>query len=139
MVEADLDIMPLMNLFVVLIPMLLLSAVFIELSSIEMNLPSPDATASTPKQRLELAVTIADEAYVVEGRGLRRQKIERDADAAYDELQDTLETIASGHPDNKEIVIVSPGDTEYQELITVMDISREAGMPAISLVGASAR
>ncbi len=39
LVEKDLDIMPLMNLFVALIPMLLISAVFLNVTVIEMDAP----------------------------------------------------------------------------------------------------
>ena len=53
-VEGDLEILPLMNLFVVLIPMLLISAVFVHLTVIRMNLPSDDASATPPqRERLE--------------------------------------------------------------------------------------
>ena len=58
LVEADLDIMPLMNLFVVLIPMLLLSAVFVEINAIEMDLPGDGATAETARESLELTIRL---------------------------------------------------------------------------------
>jgi len=39
-VNCDLELRPLMNVFIVLIPMLLMSAVFIEIRVIEMALPT---------------------------------------------------------------------------------------------------
>ena len=39
-IESDLEIMPLMNLFVALIPMLLISAVFLNVTVIDMKLPT---------------------------------------------------------------------------------------------------
>ncbi|NNE08590.1 MAG: hypothetical protein HKN20_08515 [Gemmatimonadetes bacterium] len=82
-IESDLEILPLMNLFVVLIPMLLLSAVFLEMSVIRMNLP-PEVAAdeaqddSGAEESLLLAVTIRDDAFVVEGRGIETIVIARE-------------------------------------------------------------
>jgi biopolymer transport protein ExbD len=138
-VEADLDIMPLMNLFVVLIPMLLLSAVFVNLAVVDMHLPPSDAALEASRQaQLELAVTIDGTRYTVESKRTKRRVIERDdPEVADEELGNVLRAIAQKHPDNEEIMLVSQGNTPYQELIRLMDISRESGMPAISLVGAS--
>ena len=45
-VEDDLEIMPLMNLFVALIPMLLISAVFLNVTVIDMKAPPPGETVA---------------------------------------------------------------------------------------------
>jgi len=138
-VEADLDIMPLMNLFVVLIPMLLISAVFVQLAVVDMHLPPVDAAADTPdRDRIELAVTIQADRYVVESRHTDPQVISReDAAHADEELATALQGFAEHYPHNDEIMIVSQGDTRYQELIHLMDMSRDTGMSAISLLGAT--
>jgi len=57
-VAADIEVMPLMNLFIVLIPLLLLSAVFIEVSVIDMALPSSAEAANAEDARLDLTVRI---------------------------------------------------------------------------------
>lgn len=131
-IEADLNIMPLMNLFVVLIPMLLLSAVFVELSVLELNLPTGDESAEKPKRGLELMVEIGPEHYVVKGRRLKTQRIPRDTEDAT-ALNDALASIAQAHPDNQDLTILSRENTPYQDIITVMDASHEAGVPGISL------
>jgi biopolymer transport protein ExbD len=139
-VEADLDILPLMNLFVVLIPMLLISAVFVQLAVVDMHLPPADSAADAPERdRIDLAVTIQADRYVVESRHTRKQVISRDdVERADEELATALAQIARRYPDNEEIMIVSQGDTPYQELIHLMDISRDTGMSAVSLLGATA-
>jgi biopolymer transport protein ExbD len=137
LVEADLDILPLMNLFVVLIPMLLLSAVFVQLAVVDLNLPPADAQVQTPEAGLDLSVTIESSRYVIESRRQPRQVIERaDPEAADLELASTLSGIVQSHPGTEDIVIVAQGDTRYQDVITLMDISREAGLPGVSLAGA---
>lgn len=138
LVEADLDIMPLMNLFVVLIPMLLLSAVFVEMSSIDMNLPGDDPQAAAEiEEGLELAVRVEADRFVVSGRRLSAKVIERTAATAEDDLAEVLRAIRERHPREQAVRIESPDAGRYQDIVTVMDISRAAGLGAISLANSS--
>ena len=64
------EIMPLMNLFVALIPMLLISAVFLQVSTLKMNLPGDDASADAARRsRSHLSVNITTDAWVVTAAG----------------------------------------------------------------------
>jgi len=137
-VQEDLEIMPLMNLFVAMIPMLLISAVFLNVTVIDMAAP-PDAAdaGGNKKESLALAVTIKDNYFVVEGRGIKKSVIARaDADAE-DQLAQVLNNISVDHPDNTSIMIISQPDTNYGDIVAVMDISRDNGMPGVSLLGAN--
>ena len=137
-IEGDLEIMPLMNLFVALIPMLLISAVFLNVTVIDMKLPTDTSAAEADvdtKKALQLAVTIRDEFFVVEGRRIRKQVVARAEDDAEDQLARILGSIKETHPDNEDIIIISQPTTRYDDLISVMDISREAGMGVVSLLG----
>lgn len=139
LIEADIEILPLMNLFIVLIPMLLLSAVFIEVSTVDMALPGEanDEELDKPKEDpLNLSVLIAPDAYVVEGRGMRARRISRATDDAHLALGEAIAEIARAHPDEKNVRILSMPTTRYGEIIAVMDISREAGLPNAGLAGA---
>lgn len=136
LIAADLDIMPLMNLFVVLIPMLLLSAVFVELSVLDMHLPSADDNVNPNDEDLSLSVRIEDDRYVVEGRQLKTRSIARGGEDAEDRLRATLADIRSQRSKEPSLTILSESETHYQDIITVMDIGREAGLGAVSLMGA---
>ena len=136
--EGDLEIMPLMNLFVALIPMLLISAVFLNVTVIDMKLPTDASAAEASvdtKKALQLAVTIRDEHYVVEGRSMRTQAVSRDDEDAEDQLTVILDAIKAKHPDNEDIIIISEPTTRYEDIIGVMDICRDSGMGAVSLLG----
>ncbi len=135
LVENDLEIMPLMNLFVAMIPMLLISAVFLNVTVIDMKAPSDAAAASSNKPRLNLAVTIKDNHFVIEGRGLQKRVIARANDDADEQLGNALTQVASQHPDNVDIMIISQPNTNYGDIVAVMDISRESGLPSVSLLG----
>jgi len=138
-IENDLEIMPLMNLFVALIPMLLISAVFLNVTVIDMSAP-PDASDAADnggkKENLALAVTIRDGYFVVEGSRIAKRVIARTDEDADLRLADALTDVAARFPDNENIMIISQPHTLYTDIITVMDISRESGLPSVSLLGA---
>ena len=138
-IENDLEIMPLMNLFVALIPMLLISAVFLNVTVIDMKAP-PDASDAASdggkKEILALAVTIRDGHFVVEGRRIEKRVIARTDEDADLQLAGALTEVAARFPDNENIMIISQPHTKYTDIITVMDISRESGLPSVSLLGA---
>ena len=140
LVENDLDIMPLMNLFVALIPMLLISAVFLNVTVIEMDAP-PDGLAAESDQKsaepLHLAVTIRDDFFVVEGNKLKKAVIDRRADDPETALSETLVAVVAAHPANQDVMIISEAKTRYDDIIAVMDITRAAGLPSASLLGAN--
>jgi len=136
--ESDLEIMPLMNLFVALIPMLLISAVFLNVTVIDMKLPtdaSADEADSSNRKALHLAVTIRDAHFVVEGRSIRKQVVDRNAEDADLQLGRILEDIKAKHPANAEIMLISEARTRYDDIILVMDVARDSGLGAISLLG----
>lgn len=138
LIEADIEILPLMNLFIVLIPMLLLSAVFIEVSTVDMRLPG-EANADEPerpKNPLNLSVLIAHDVYVVEGNHITTTRIERSDEGADVALGEAIARIARAHPAEKNVRILSTPTTRYGDIIAVMDISREAGLPNAGLAGA---
>jgi biopolymer transport protein ExbD len=84
-------------------------------------------------------VTIQETAFVVEGRGIARRVIAR-ADADADEqLASALASVSAAHPDNREVTVVSQPNTNYGDIVAVMDISRENGMPSVALMGADMR
>lgn len=134
-VAGDLDTLPFMGLFVVLIPMLLLSAVFLEVTVIDLNLPSDDATPPDPN-RFTVSVRILDEAFVMEAKGLDPMTIPGKDETSLTALGQALGTVAARYPENHAITIISEPTTRYDEIISVMDTSREAGLGQVSLMGA---
>ena len=135
-IEGDLEIMPLMNLFVAMIPMLLISAVFLNVTVIDMKAPPEASGSKTASENLALAITIKDDYFVVEGRGIQRHVIARSKDDADTDLANTLTGIVAEHPGNQDVMIISQPKTNYGDIIAVMDISRESGLPGVSLLGA---
>lgn len=139
-VAGDVDLLPLMNLFVALIPMLLVSAVFLNITVIDLRAPGDEAAQARAEQArvdLALSVTISAARYVVEANGVDTVVVERRDPGAAAELSRVLAGIAGTYPDNRDVMIVSQVDTRYEDIVRVMDISREAGLPGASLLAAN--
>ena len=147
-VNTDLKLMPLMNIIIALIPMLLLSAVFIEVKVIETSLPrdAEAATAAAPAPDtvpLDLAVHVRADVYVVEGHGIDPLLIPRRSGAASPDsltalqLTRVFQSIVAAHPGTTDIRIVAEAHTHYQEVISLMDAARAAGLLSPALEGSS--
>ncbi len=139
-VTDDVDLLPLMNLFVALIPMLLISAVFLNIAVIDMHAPGDDASRARSEQaaaELALSVTLQTGAYVVEANGEEGVTVPRSDPQAPARLASALAAIAGRHPANHDIMILSRADTRYEDIVRVMDIARAAGMPGASLLAAN--
>ena len=120
-----------LGLFVVLVPMLLLSAVFVHLNVIQLE-AADHQTEPKSKEDLDLSVTIEQASYVVSARGNPPKRIPAGQDALT-HLRRKLAEIHREHADTRALKIVSQPETTYETVIAVMDVSRESGFPGISL------
>jgi biopolymer transport protein ExbD len=145
-VNCDLELRPLMNVFIVLIPMLLMSAVFMEVRVIEMSQPHAGGGAQVKPAAapLELALRVRGDTYLVTGNGISpltfaRRSVPGPAGVldrtTSEQLMAALSRLAASHPDNREIRIVAESGTHYQEIVSLMDLARAAGLPEAALVG----
>lgn len=142
-VNTDLRLMPLMNIIIALIPMLLLSAVFLEVKVIETSLPrdAGEVASGLREPPLDLAVHVRPGAYVIEGRGLEPRVLPRPAGggapgpAVTEQLVAILRSYAATRSGTTEVRIVAEAHTRYQEVIALMDAARAAGLPDAALEG----
>lgn len=134
LVESELETLPLMGLFVVLIPMLLLSAVFLETAVIDLNLPE-DEQMDEPTPEFTVSVRILEDRYTIEVKGAPVLVIKPKDLNALKTLTRELVSIRSERPDQEALTIISEATTRYEDIIAVMDVSRDAGLPEISLAG----
>jgi biopolymer transport protein ExbD len=146
-VNCDLELRPLMNVFIVLIPMLLMSAVFLEIRVIDLSMPqAADAAETRPVSApLRLALRIVGDRYVLEGDGIASMEFTREVVTRHAkepggtvsaQLTAQLAQIAAAHPGTKGIRIVAEPGTHYQEIVALMDLARAAGLPDAELEGA---
>ena len=125
---AELNITAFMNLMVVLVPFLLMTAVFTHISILDLNLPKPGSQNAQDKKDppFELRVSILKDALVLsDNKGGIIKRIEKLETAHnYGLLKQTLKQVKARFPDKTNMTILSQQDTHYDDLIQVMDSAR---------------
>lgn len=125
-VDADeLNITAFMNLMVVLVPFLLLAAVFSRLTVLQLNLPG-EATPATQTSQLQLEVIMRQDRIDVadRGTGLLKRLPNVDSGLDYKGLNDYLQTVKSQHPDLTDATILLEPETSYDIVVQAMDAVR---------------
>ncbi len=123
---AELNITAFMNLMVVLVPFLLITAVFSRMAILQLNLPSPSAVISPDDDRFELIVTVrAAGIDIVDSRGQPLQTLSRTA-AGFDyaALNRLAMSLKERHPAASAATVLLEPDTDYDTLVQIMDALR---------------
>ncbi|MGE0081295.1 MAG: ExbD/TolR family protein [Thiohalomonadaceae bacterium] len=119
----ELDITTFLNLMVVLIPFLLVTAVFSRITIQELDLPEAAAGGSTPdKPKVIIEVVVREKALeVIEGNKVVKTLARRED--AYDlaALSRFLLDLKGKYPDKEDATILIEPDIAYEDLIHVMD------------------
>lgn len=125
---AELNITAFMNLMVILVPFLLITAVFSRMAILELNLPGSSSEPGEPPQALQLEITVRTDAIEVGGRSAgkltRIEKVEEQHD--YQALSDFLLRVKAQFPDQLDATILLEPEIPYDILVQVMDTVRVA-------------
>ena len=126
---AELNITSFLNLMVILIPFLLISAVFSRMTILELNIPPappPDSQQNKQKKEFNLVVTIRSYAIDVgDTQGGLIKSIKRTKDGHnYRAVSILLEQIKGRFPAKTNVSILSEPDINYETLVRVMDVAR---------------
>jgi biopolymer transport protein ExbD len=141
---TEIELLPMLNVFIAIIPLLLLSAAFVQMSIIPTLLPTSAAAAGGGQKGvapLDLSITISDQAYVVQGNGLVTRTVPRPAAGANAglsadprrQLAAVLAVIVEAHPGTHDVRLVAQSTTRYEEIIDLMDIARAVGLANAAL------
>ncbi len=124
-IEAtELNITAFMNLMVILVPFLLITAVFSRLAILELNLPaSSSEPAEKPEESLQLEVTIrSDRIEVGDRRGVLLSNIPNTEDGYnLERLAEKLLEIKEANPDKVDATLLFEPEITYDVLVQVMD------------------
>ncbi|PKG38781.1 ExbD/TolR family protein [Psychromonas sp. Urea-02u-13] len=125
----ELNITAFLNLMVILVPFLLITAVFSRLTVLELNLPALDAQndASEPI-KLQLELVIRDKSFDIQDANLGLiKRIERSgSENQWKQFTDAMVAIKVRFPDEMGITLLLEPAIEYKTMIKVMDKVRIA-------------
>ena len=125
----EINITAFMNLMVILVPFLLLTAVFSRITILELDVPK-SSNPSIPlkeEQPLILEVTVREKSIQVDDQKLGRigDYINATTDGSDMKLLSSLlQQIKARHPDKTDITLLLEKDIPYERLVEVMDTLR---------------
>ncbi len=134
----DLNLIPVMNLFMVLIPFLLMGAAFFHIAVIPTSTPSHTPGESdvpkTPKT-VSASLVLKPDRFTLtfSSTSLTPKELDdlaaewpvKDGKLPVKQLQDHLRTIKEKYPESTTLVVLPDGHFKYQQLVKVLDKTRE--------------
>jgi biopolymer transport protein ExbD len=112
---------------VVLVPFLLITAVFSRITIMELNLPTGAGSSAPQKLKLTIEVIVREKGLEV-GNGRRVLARFPKIDEEYDlkSLSEYLLKVKSKNPDKTDATVLMEAEIEYDYLVKVMDVVRSA-------------
>ena len=127
---AELNITAFMNLMVILVPFLLMTAVFSRLAILELNLPGSSSEPVDPKElTFQLEIVVRKQQIEVGDRTVGALGVYPRADNEnydFDALSSKLSELKESYPEKTEAAILLESDIPYDTLVQVMDRVRIA-------------
>jgi biopolymer transport protein ExbD len=125
--QTELNITAFMNLMVILVPFLLITAVFSRLAILELNLPSSEAALAEEKApEFQLEITVRETGIEVGDRNAGVLNRIANTNDGYDlgELSGYLQRVKQQFPDKANATVLLEQEIPYDVLVQVMDTVR---------------
>lgn len=127
----ELEVTTFLNLMVVLVPFLLITAVFSRITIVELTLPSSTggAAAETPAFRVEVIVR-EDSLEISNGTAIIAAIPNVEEEYDFDTLSEYMVSLKRDYPDLEAASVLLEPEIPYDYLIQTMDYTRSAELPA---------
>ncbi len=124
--QQEMNITAFMNLMVILVPFLLITAVFTRITILELNLPAGAGGGADGPQELKLEIVIRNDALELGERSSGVLKRFEKGEKGYDlkGLSLSLQALKERYPDKTDISVLSEPNTAYDAIVQVMDTVR---------------
>ncbi len=126
---TELNVTAFMNLMVVLVPFLLVMAVFSRMTILELSLPTSDNGANQPQPaHLDLEVIVRKDSVDIGARGQGVINHIPDTDKGHDlaAVSKALQKFKDKFPDKTDATVLLEPQIPYQQVVSVMDTVRMA-------------
>ncbi|MES1263053.1 MAG: biopolymer transporter ExbD [Peristeroidobacter soli] len=119
----DLNIVPMIDMMVILVFFLLFTAVFSNTNILELNLPAPNSSVPELNKGLELEVIVRKNVIEIadRGTGVLRTLPKKDGDYDYKGLSDYLQFVKSKYQTVMAASVLLEQDIPYDVLVQTMD------------------
>lgn len=126
---VELNITAFMNLMVILVPFLLITAVFSRVTVLELNLPALDAKENQQEKiKLQLELVLRKNSFDIQDAnlGIIKRFVRSNEETKWNKFTDVLVEIKTRFPEEKDITLLLEPGINYKTLISVMDHVRTA-------------
>ena len=126
----EIDVTTFLNLMVVLVPFLLITAVFSRLTIVELDLPSAASTQSNDADTFRVEVIVREAGVEISNGTATIASIpKKDEEYDLDSLSDLMVELKREYPDHDSASVLMESFIPYDYLIQVMDIVRSVEVP----------
>jgi biopolymer transport protein ExbD len=141
--EIDIDVKPIMNVLIILIPFLVSVAVYTNLAVIDMSLPpnvtaAAGAGAANEKPKLKITVVVAQSFCAITlGETLLDSIPCTGGDYAYATLAARLSARRAAAEVKDEVIVASRDKIKFKYVVRIMDTCKKTGFEKVSLASAT--
>ena len=126
----ELDITTFMNLMVVLVPFLLISAVFSRVTVMNLSVPTSAGASASVKPNFTIEVIVRKTGLeLANGQSVEAAMPKKDGHYDLKKLTEMLIRLKKAYPQKDDATVLMEPDIEYDSLITVMDTVRQTEIP----------
>lgn len=124
-----LDVTTFLNLMVVLIPFLLISAVFSRITIMELSVPTASGGTAVNKPNFAIEVIVRKAGLeIANGLSVEAAIPKKEGQYDMDLLSKVLMRLKDRYPDKKDATVLMEPEIEYDYLVQVMDVVRGASI-----------
>jgi len=124
----EINITAFMNLMVILVPFLLMTAVFSRITILELNLPAAGSTNEQQEQQFELEIIVRENSVEIGDRngGLIKHIAATDQGHDFGQISELLQQVKARFPEKLDATLLLEENTPYNTLVQIMDSVRVA-------------
>lgn len=137
--EIDVDMVPIMNMFLVLVPFLLMSASFLHIKAINTSVPVLSETTNNVSNEENLKVTVIAElkkngiGLSLNSDSVKSSEINKwtttipaggDSEYPFGRFSNYLEKLKADYPASDTLIIIPDNEVIYDTIIHIMDVAR---------------
>lgn len=135
-VDADIPLIPFIDLLLCCVMFLLVTAVWNRLASVDVSqqVPSPNAPADTPPPEISYYLQVTHAGYTLASTAGDRIEIPLNGDAYdRDTLRTRLQERRAADPSRHDIIVSPEDGVHYEDVIAGMDMALGAGFSEVSV------
>lgn len=128
----EIDVTTFLNLMVVLVPFLLITAVFSRLTIVELNLPSAAGGASSSEESFRVEVVVRENGIeITNGSATIASIPKKDDEFDFQTLSDFMIALKQEYPEHDAASVLMEAHIPYDYLIQTMDVVRSVELPIV--------